>query len=104
MCPKSKLYHYSTDVKFQYQLFQKVLIFLLPLQAQPHTPEDRLALESQLVLSTAEPLCLDPNPVVSILAKKASLVKQKMGTAPMRRATKKFSQVSLSYKALISPI
>ena len=45
------------------------------------------------MLSTAEPLCLDPNPVVSILAKKASLARQKMGTAPVRRAAKKFSQV-----------
>lgn len=46
------------------------------------------------MLSTAEPLCLDPNPVVSIIAKKASLARQKLGTAPVRRAAKKFSQVS----------
>ncbi len=63
-----------------------------------HTPEDRLALESQLVLSTAEPLCLDPNPVVSIVAKKASLSRQKFGTTPLRRATKKFSQVGINRK------
>jgi hypothetical protein len=63
-----------------------------------HTPEDRLALESQLVLSTAEPLCLDPNPVVSLVAKKASLARQKFATAPMRRATKKFSQVGINRK------
>lgn len=31
------------------------------------TVEERLALESQLVLATAKPLCLDPSPAVSLV-------------------------------------
>lgn len=65
---------------------------------QNWTSEDQSALEGQLALATQQPLCLDPNPVVSVLARKAAINKQKFSTVPMRRAVKKFSQVGINRK------
>uniref|UniRef100_A0A182JTP4 Spt20-like SEP domain-containing protein n=1 Tax=Anopheles christyi TaxID=43041 RepID=A0A182JTP4_9DIPT len=60
--------------------------------------EDKLALESQLVLATAEPLCLDPNPVVGMMAINQQHRRQLLNTAPIRRQAKKFSQVAVNRK------
>ena len=65
---------------------------------QNWTSEDRSILEGQLVLATQPPLCLDPSPVVSVLARKAVINRQKFATVPMRRAAKKFSQVGINRK------
>ena len=65
---------------------------------QNWTSEDQSILEGQLVLATQQPLCLDPSPVVSVLARKAAINKQKFATVPMRRAVKKFSQVGINRK------
>uniref|UniRef100_A0A8W7P765 Spt20-like SEP domain-containing protein n=1 Tax=Anopheles coluzzii TaxID=1518534 RepID=A0A8W7P765_ANOCL len=60
--------------------------------------EDKLALESQLVLATAEPLCLDPNPAVGMMAINQQHRRQLLNTAPIRRQAKKFSQVAVNRK------
>ena len=65
---------------------------------QSWTSEERSILEGQLVLATQPPLCLDPNPVVSVLARKAVINRQKFATVPMRRYAKKFSQVGINRK------
>lgn len=65
---------------------------------QNWTSEERSILEGQLVLATQPPLCLDPSPVVSVLARKAVINRQKFATVPMRRAAKKFSQVGINRK------
>lgn len=65
---------------------------------QKWTSEDRSILEGQLAIATQPPLCLDPNPVVSVLARKAVINRQKFATVPMRRAAKKFSQVGINRK------
>ena len=65
---------------------------------QTWTAEERSILEGQLVLATQQPLCLDPSPVVSVLARKAVINRQKFATVPMRRAAKKFSQVGINRK------
>ena len=61
--------------------------------SQDFSAEDRLSLESQLILATAPPLCLDPNPAVGIMINNLQHKKQRLSTVPLRRTAKKFSQV-----------
>lgn len=67
-------------------------------RAGPTTCEERAALEGQLALVTQPPLCLDPDPVVSVLARKSCVNQQKFATASVRRTLKKFSQVGANRK------
>lgn len=60
--------------------------------------EDKLALESQLVLATSQPLCLDPSPDVGILAINQQHRRNLLNTPSIRRQAKKFSQVSINRK------
>ncbi|TRY61618.1 hypothetical protein TCAL_13486, partial [Tigriopus californicus] len=61
--------------------------------------EERVALEAQVVLQTqTKPLCLDPDPVVSIMAKKADVAQKKLSSVATRRAMNKHSQVGLNRK------
>ncbi|XP_045850683.1 transcription factor SPT20 homolog [Meles meles] len=59
------------------------------------TQEDRLSLESQLILATAEPLCLDPSVAVACTANRLLYNKQKMNTRPMKRSFRRYSAPSL---------
>ncbi|GAB1302966.1 Transcription factor SPT20 homolog [Apodemus speciosus] len=49
------------------------------------TEEEKLELESQLILATAEPLCLDPSVAVACTANRLLFNEQKMMTDPMRQ-------------------
>ncbi|XP_065116577.1 transcription factor SPT20 homolog isoform X3 [Paramisgurnus dabryanus] len=49
------------------------------------TQDDKLQLESQLILATAEPLCLDPSISVTCTTNRLLYNKQKMNTRSMRR-------------------
>nr|KAF6428568.1 SPT20-like protein, SAGA complex component [Rousettus aegyptiacus] len=60
------------------------------------TQEDKLLLESQLILATAEPLCLDPSITVTCTANRLLYNKQKMNTRPMKRCFKRYSRSSLN--------
>nr|XP_045011434.1 transcription factor SPT20 homolog isoform X7 [Jaculus jaculus] len=60
------------------------------------TQEDRLLLESQLILATAEPLCLDPSVAVACTANRLLYNRQKMNTRPMKRCFKRYSRSSLN--------
>uniref|UniRef100_A0A8C3S2Y8 Spt20-like SEP domain-containing protein n=1 Tax=Chelydra serpentina TaxID=8475 RepID=A0A8C3S2Y8_CHESE len=60
------------------------------------TQEDKLLLESQLVLATAEPLCLDPSIAVTCTTNRLLYNKQKMNTRPMKRCFKRYSRSSLN--------
>ncbi|XP_063285192.1 transcription factor SPT20 homolog isoform X1 [Pelobates fuscus] len=66
------------------------------------TQEDKLLLESQLILATAEPLCLDPSISVTCTANRLLFNKQKMNTFPMKRCLKRFSRPSLNRQQEIS--
>ncbi|XP_032069166.1 transcription factor SPT20 homolog isoform X3 [Thamnophis elegans] len=66
------------------------------------TQEDKLLLESQLILATAEPLCLDPSIAVTCTANQLLYNKQKMNTQPMKRCFKKYSRPSLNYQQEVS--
>ncbi|KAM4859659.1 transcription factor SPT20 homolog isoform 7-T7 [Thomomys bottae] len=60
------------------------------------TQEDKLMLESQLILATAEPLCLDPSVAVACTANRLLYNRQKMNTRPMKRCFKRYSRSSLN--------
>jgi len=49
------------------------------------TSEEKLALESQMLLQTSDPLCLDPSPAVFMLATKMNYHKHKFNTPSLRR-------------------
>jgi transcription factor SPT20 homolog len=51
-----------------------------------------------LVLATSEPLCLDPNPAIGVLAINEQYRRQILNTPSIRRQAKKFSQVSINRK------
>ncbi|CAI5796414.1 transcription factor SPT20 homolog isoform X1 [Podarcis lilfordi] len=66
------------------------------------TQEDKLLLESQLILATAEPLCLDPSIAVTCTANRLHYNKQKMNTRPMKRCFKRYSRSSLNRQQEVS--
>ncbi|XP_053312316.1 transcription factor SPT20 homolog [Spea bombifrons] len=66
------------------------------------TQEDKLLLESQLILATTEPLCLDPSISVTCTANRLLFNKQKMNTCPMRRCLKRYSRPSLNRQQELS--
>nr|CAB3266709.1 transcription factor SPT20 homolog [Phallusia mammillata] len=53
------------------------------------TNEDRLALESFLILSTSDPLCLDPSPTVAVIKNIAEQQNKTFRTHPMRRCIRR---------------
>lgn len=61
------------------QVFSLASVFFSLLQ------DDKLQLESQLILATAEPLCLDPSISVTCTANRLLHNKQKMNTRSMKR-------------------
>lgn len=60
--------------------------------------EEKMALESQLILATAEPLCLDPSPQVGINSINGQHERRMFNSMPIRRHAKKFSQVAINRK------
>uniref|UniRef100_A0A672N7H0 SPT20 homolog, SAGA complex component n=1 Tax=Sinocyclocheilus grahami TaxID=75366 RepID=A0A672N7H0_SINGR len=60
------------------------------------TQDDKLQLESQLILATAEPLCLDPSISVSCTTNRLLYNKQKMNTRSMKRCFRRHSQAALN--------
>ena len=80
---------------------QSIICDSLLLTARPSkwSHEDRLALESQLLLASGSPLCLDPSPVVSLVAGKVEHNKKKFSSLPLRRhAVKRYSQAGQNRK------
>ncbi|XP_072599588.1 transcription factor SPT20 homolog [Vulpes vulpes] len=69
---------------------------------QQWTEEEKLLLESQLILATAEPLCLDPSLSVACAANRLLYNKQKMNTRPMKRSFKRYSAPSLTRQQELS--
>lgn len=60
------------------------------------TQEDKYTLESQLILATAQPLCLNPSPIVSILKHKFLNHKYKLNDRKLKRTVYKFSSTYLN--------
>lgn len=59
--------------------------------------EERLILESQLVAATQGPLCLDPNPIPTLVSTKLKQSKSLLTDHQLMRQAKKFSQVYITY-------
>nr|XP_019963659.1 PREDICTED: transcription factor SPT20 homolog isoform X5 [Paralichthys olivaceus] len=66
------------------------------------TQDDKLQLESQLILATAEPLCLDPSISVTCTANRLLYNKQKMNTRSMKRCFKRHSRAALNRQQELS--
>ncbi|XP_064634340.1 transcription factor SPT20 homolog isoform X1 [Lineus longissimus] len=62
------------------------------------TQEDKFTLESQLILATEEPLCLDPSVAVSLVANRLQYESRKFNTRSLKRSAKKFSQIAVNRK------
>jgi len=63
------------------------------------TSDERNSLESQVVLATQSPLCLDPSPVVSLVANKANHARLKFNSQSLRRvAARRYSQAGINRK------
>ncbi|XP_051973414.1 transcription factor SPT20 homolog isoform X1 [Xyrauchen texanus] len=60
------------------------------------TQDDKLQLESQLILATAEPLCLDPSISVTCTTNRLLYNKQKINTRPMKRCFRRHSRAALN--------
>uniref|UniRef100_A0A8C6D1P0 Spt20-like SEP domain-containing protein n=1 Tax=Moschus moschiferus TaxID=68415 RepID=A0A8C6D1P0_MOSMO len=70
---------------------------------QNWTQEDKLSLESQLILATAEPLCLDPSVSVACTENRLLCNRQKLNSLPMKRNLKRFSTASLNQQQDFPP-
>ncbi|XP_054422287.1 transcription factor SPT20 homolog [Pteronotus mesoamericanus] len=64
--------------------------------------EDKLLLESELILATAEPLCLDPSVSVACTENRLLYNQKKMNTPTMRRSFKRYSTASLNQQQELS--
>ncbi|XP_052376311.1 transcription factor SPT20 homolog isoform X2 [Oncorhynchus keta] len=66
------------------------------------TQDDKFQLESQLLLATADPLCLDPSISVACTANHLLYNKQKMNTHSMKRCFKRHSRAALNRQQELS--
>ncbi|XP_036845354.1 transcription factor SPT20 homolog isoform X3 [Oncorhynchus mykiss] len=66
------------------------------------TQDDKFQLESQLLLATADPLCLDPSISVTCTANHLLYNKQKMNTHSMKRCFKHHSRAALNRQQELS--
>ncbi|KAK2153312.1 hypothetical protein LSH36_301g03046 [Paralvinella palmiformis] len=62
------------------------------------TTEDKLQLESQLLLHINEPLCLDPTPAVCLISNRFNYQKYKLNHHALKRAVNKYSQTAMNKK------
>lgn len=62
------------------------------------TQEDQFTLESQLLLATEEPVCLDPSPSVLLVANKLQYERKNLNTQLLKKSVKKFTQAALNRK------
>eukprot|EP00063_Salmo_salar_P048778 XP_014023613.1 PREDICTED: transcription factor SPT20 homolog isoform X3 [Salmo salar] len=69
---------------------------------QKWTQEDKFQLESQLLLATADPLCLDPSISVTCTANHLLYNRQKMNTFSMKRCFKRHSRAALNRQQEVS--
>ncbi|XP_064608433.1 transcription factor SPT20 homolog isoform X1 [Liolophura sinensis] len=60
--------------------------------------DDQYMLESQMLLETEEPLCLDPSPAVFLVTNKLQYERKKFNTPLLKRSVKKYSQAAVNRK------
>ncbi|XP_061165459.1 transcription factor SPT20 homolog isoform X2 [Saccostrea echinata] len=62
------------------------------------TQEDQFTLESQLLLATEEPLCLDPSPSVFLVNNKLQYEQKRLCDPMIKRSAKRYNQAALNRK------
>ncbi|XP_056012518.1 transcription factor SPT20 homolog isoform X2 [Ostrea edulis] len=62
------------------------------------TQEDQFALESQLLLATEEPLCLDPSPSVFLVNNKLQYEQKSLSNPMLKRSARRYNQAALNRK------
>ncbi|OWF44222.1 transcription factor SPT20 homolog [Mizuhopecten yessoensis] len=79
---------------------QSLLSDIYNLSSDGHrwTPDDLLTLESQLILATEDPICLDPSPSVLLVANRQQYDKKKFNTPLLKRSVKKYTQAAINRK------
>ncbi|GAB6027309.1 Transcription factor SPT20 [Chamberlinius hualienensis] len=60
--------------------------------------EDKMTLESNLLLATQEPLCLEPSVSVTLVANYMQHSRQKFNVAPIKNMAKRYSQTAINRK------
>lgn len=78
-CSYLRITFLKSNLFYLWVILMRFLSFFSLLQ------DDKLQLESQLILATAEPLCLDPSISVTCTANHLLYNKQKMNTRSMKR-------------------
>ena len=79
--------------------------FPLPGPGDPNsrwTQEERDSLESQLLLATSDPLCLNPDPAVGLVFNKLQFQRQKLNRSSLRKSARKYGQVARNRRALFA--
>ncbi|XP_071125365.1 transcription factor SPT20 homolog isoform X1 [Mytilus edulis] len=91
---------YDTDYVLLKPTSQSLLADIYNLSSDGHrwTQEDLFTLESQLLLATEEPICLDPSPAVHLVANRLQYERKVLDTPMIKRSVKKFTQASINRK------
>lgn len=91
---------YDTDYVLLKPTSQSLLADIYNLSSDGHrwTQDDLFTLESQLLLATEEPICLDPSPAVHLIANKLQYEKKVFDTPMIKRSVKKFTQAAINRK------
>ncbi|XP_052076492.1 transcription factor SPT20 homolog isoform X2 [Mytilus californianus] len=91
---------YDTDYVLLKPTSQSLLADIYNLSSDGHrwTQDDLFTLESQLLLATEEPICLDPSPAVHLVANRLQYEKKVLDTPMIKRSVKKFTQAAINRK------
>lgn len=94
------LSRYETDYVLLRPTAQSLLADIYNLSSDGHrwTQDDLFTLESQLLLATEEPICLDPSPAVHLVTNKLQYEAKILDTPMIKRSVKKYSQASINRK------
>uniref|UniRef100_A0A1B6EGG4 Spt20-like SEP domain-containing protein n=1 Tax=Clastoptera arizonana TaxID=38151 RepID=A0A1B6EGG4_9HEMI len=68
------------------------------------TSEEKLLLESQLVLATQGPLCLDPSPAVGVMAQRIHHMRHALNTPSLRSTARRHNQIAVNRKRKLDQV
>ncbi|XP_065345251.1 transcription factor SPT20 homolog isoform X1 [Cloeon dipterum] len=66
------------------------------------TAQEKMEIESQLILATQGPLCLDPSPSVAVRNARAHYQGLDLSSPPLRRLVRKYSQTAINKRRRLS--
>lgn len=91
---------YDTNYVLLKPTSQSLLTDIYNLSSDGHrwTQDDLFTLESQLLLATEDPICLDPSPAVHLIANRLQYENKVLDTPMIKRSVKKYSQAAINRK------